>query len=327
MSYLGQIQDLDWASPSRIFATTTELFDSVPNYEHEVAIALDTNIKYQGVAPVVGGWGYATGAPGPYPPPVMPPATNDSFTKAFVDFNGLEGSRTNPDTNASNWPRNWTEYQGLAGFGSITNVGELYYNGALKLDGRTVLTAPDEDRFDFTDKDFTIRGWFNCGFPVGTERVLVAKTDQRPDMKFVFWVKTLADGRLNVGVNTVIILDDFLLDRFGNQIFDRQGEYIITRFTPTVGQGNYSLTSTTVYSDTVNPGWHVFFFTRNGATLRLSMDFVVEATANIGLEVVNALPGPFTIGGYGPPLNGVFQGTPWIGKFERFGIDLGLGRF
>ena len=68
MSYLGQRQDLDWTSPSRIFATTVDLFNSQPNYEHEVAIALDTNVKYQGVAPVVGGWGYATGAPGPYPP-------------------------------------------------------------------------------------------------------------------------------------------------------------------------------------------------------------------------------------------------------------------
>ena len=65
-------------------------------------------------------------------------------------------------------------------------------------------------------------------------------------MKFVFWAKSLVDGRFNVGVNTVIVLDDFLLDRFGNQIFDRQGEYIITRFTPTVGQGNYSMTSTTI---------------------------------------------------------------------------------
>ena len=63
MSYLGQVQNLDWTSPSRIFATTIELFNSQPNYEHEVAIALDTRIKYQGVAPVVGGWGFALGAP------------------------------------------------------------------------------------------------------------------------------------------------------------------------------------------------------------------------------------------------------------------------
>ena len=263
---------------------------------------------------------------GPYPPAPPTPAVNDSFTKSLLEFDGLEGSRTYPDTNAANWPRNWTQYQGLAGFGHVTNIGELFYNGALLLDGRTVLTAPDEHRFDFADKNFTIRGWFQYDFPIGTERVLVSKTDQQQNMKFVFWAKSLVDGRFNVGVDTVIVLDDFLLDRFGNQIFDRQGEFIITRFTPTVGQGNYSLTSTTIYSDTVNPGWHSFKFTRTGGALQLVMDGVVEANANAGLEVVNLLPGPFTVGGYGPPLNGVFQGTPWIGKMDRFAIDLGIAR-
>jgi hypothetical protein len=323
-TYLGQVQNLDWASPSRIFATTAELFDSVPNYEHEVAITRDTGIKYQGVSPVVGGWAFATGEP--IVPPAVTPAVNDSFTKALVEFNGLEGSRTNPDSNASNWPRNWTVYQGLSGFGGITNIGELFYNGALRLDGRTVLTAPDEHRFDFGNEDFTIRGWFFNDFPIGSERVLIAKTDQRPDMKFVYWAKSLVDGRFNVGIGTVIVLDHFLLDRFEEQIFDRQDEIIIDRFEATGGQGSFSLSSTTLYSSTVNPGWHRFEFTRTGSLLELAVDGVVESAGDCGVEVVNLFPGPFTIGGYGPPLDAVFQGTPWVGKLDRFAIDIGIAR-
>ena len=112
MSYLDQVQNLDWTSPSRIFATTIELFNSQPNYEHEVAIALDTRIKYQGVAPIVGGWGYASGAPGPGISPVPPPVIG-SFTKVLLEFDGIEGSTTYVDTNASKMPRKWTQRSGL----------------------------------------------------------------------------------------------------------------------------------------------------------------------------------------------------------------------
>ena len=155
MSYLGQVQNLDWTSPSRIFATTIELFNSQPNYEHEVAIALDTRIKYQGVAPVVGGWGFASGAPGPGLP-VVPPPVNDSRTKILLEFDGLEGSTTYVDTNGAKIPRKWTQ---RAGLGHITNIGEKFYSGALFLDGKTVIMSPDDETFDFKADDFTIRGW------------------------------------------------------------------------------------------------------------------------------------------------------------------------
>ena len=172
MSYLGQMQNLDWASPSRIFATTQELLDSQPNYEHEVAIALDTRIKYQGTAPVIGGWRYATGAPLLGFLLFLP--VNDGFTKLLLEFDGIEGSTTYVDTNASKMPRTWTQRSGL---GHITNVGRnstvarcfsMEKRSQRLMRGLTSLETPilrSEDGFSVI-------------FPVGVRRTLVAKTDE-----------------------------------------------------------------------------------------------------------------------------------------------------
>lgn len=55
-------QDLDWASAVRAFPTTGDLVLTQPRYKHEVVIALDTGIKYQGDQPYVGGWVLADGS-------------------------------------------------------------------------------------------------------------------------------------------------------------------------------------------------------------------------------------------------------------------------
>lgn len=321
MSYLGQVQNLDWASPSRIFATTVELFNSQPNYEHEVAIALDTRVKYQGTAPVVGGWSFATGAP-TTGVPVVPPPVNDNFTKVLLEFDGIEGSTTYVDTNASKMPRKWTQRSGL---GHITNVGEKFYSGALYLDGKTVITAPDEQHALIRDTDFTIRGWFLCDFPLGIRRTLVAKTDEAVT-DYVFWIDRDENGMIEAGVNTRIVFDHNITDRFNESILDREGDFIVDRFDSSAVAGHHVLLSQMPYTNTVNTGWHQFSFRRTVNMLNLALDGDVDSSSTIGAEVVNELPGTLTIGGYGPPRNGMYIGNPWIGGLDRFAIDIGIGR-
>jgi hypothetical protein len=323
--YLGQRQDLDWASPSRLFATTVDLFNSQPNYEHEVAIALDTRIKYQGVAPVVGGWGYATGAPGPYPPLPDELPVNDGFTKLLLEFEGIEGSTTYEDTNAAGWPRKWSTIR-RAGFGSITNQGELFGEGALRLDGATVLTAPDDVRFVFDGNDFTVRGYFLCDFPLGEQRILSAKTDLQSSLGFMYWVDRTSTGNISVALGIDQIFAHRLLDRFDNIIVDRFGEVVVADFDFVAGGVNFLLQSTTIFSDTINVGWHSFEYSRLGSILHLKIDGVEEDTKTINGERALAVPGPITIGGYGPPKMGMFSGKPWIGGLDRFAIDIGVAR-
>jgi hypothetical protein len=317
MKYLGQVQDLSWASPSRIFATEAELFDSQPNFEHELAIAMDTGIKYQGVANVIGGWGFATGKPGPFTPP--PPApTNDQFTQVLLEFDGIEGSTTYQDTNAAGIPRTWTQRTGM---GHITNVGEKFYSGALKLDGKTVITAPDSVVFDLSDQDFTFRGYFLCGFPLGEERVLAAKSNRQGT--FVFWLKRTADGFFSAGIDAGT-LTDVIVDRTGTSIVARDGSNVVARVA--VASVRFGLLSKTVYSDTVNPGWHRFRFNRSVGIARLIMDNITEDTVNVGNAKVAPQVGALTIGGNGQPIQGMLDGLPWIGGFDRFGIDFGIAR-
>lgn len=320
-TYLGQVQNLDWASPSRIFATTVELLDSQPNYEHEVAIALDTRIKYQGVAPVVGGWGYASGVPGPVPP-IVPPSINDEFTEIMLEFDGAEGSTTYYDTNKGGIPRKWKQ---VCGFGRITNKGEKFYSGALFLDGQTVITAPDANTFNLSVDNFTFRGWFFCDFPLGTERVLIAKTDEAVVLRS-FWLCRTSAGRFQVGVGTTKAMDNMIMDRNNVRIIDRFGLSLVSRAGVITDVETYTLESTTVYSDTINPGWHGFVFVRQGTAINLRMDDLLEDSKVIGMEVVNKVLGPLTIGGYGPPRSGILQGNPWIGGFDRFALDIGIAR-
>jgi hypothetical protein len=321
MSYLGQIQNLDWASPSRIFATTVDLFNSQPNYEHEVAIALDTRIKYQGAAPVIGGWRFATGAPASGIP-VVPPPVNDSRTKILLEFDGIEGSTTYTDTNGAKIPRKWTQRSGL---GHITNVGEKFYSGALLLDGKTVITSPDDESFDFKADDFAIRGWFLCDFPAGTRRTLIAKSDDAP-IDYVFWIDRDEAGKIEAGVNTRIVFDHAILDRLAARILDRGGDFIIDRFDSTAVAGQHVLHSQDTYTNTTNTGWHQFSFSRTVNMLNLTLDGGLDDASNADSEVVNMLPGPITIGGYGPPKNGVYNGNPWIGGLDRFAVDIGIAR-
>lgn len=339
MRYLGTVQDLSWASPSRKFATTKELFDSQPNYENEVAIALDTNEKYRGIAPVVGGWGYADGTPGPFFP-ADPPEVNDSFTKLMLSEEGIEGSTTHYDTNAAGWPRKWTYATLNPGhFGSTTNIDERYGEGALKLDGKTIITAPDSVDFTFKISDFTIRGSFLCDFPSNESRVLFAKTHRWqfaapnyefnvPMLEYMFYMRRTSHGYIDIGVHTNQVFADYILDRFRRYIVGRWGEVIISRHDPNYqcdsmstlrdrfkseivdrfselvlsrDYGIRSMQSTRMFSDVVNPGWHEFVFSRVGNQLSLLIDDAVEDTGEMCAEFVNEVPCPITIGGYGDP--------------------------
>jgi hypothetical protein len=336
MKYLGQVQDLSWASPSRIFATTAELFDSQPNYEHEVAIALDTGIKYQGAMPVVGGWCFATGEPVP-PVPPSPPPVNDQFTKLLLEFDGVEGSRTYPDTNGANWPRKWTQ---LTGMGHITNKDDLFGGGSLFMDGYTIITAPDEKRFAFNNDDFTIRGYFKCDFPIGELRTLYAKTDHIP-FKKMFWFDRLETGEVQVWTGTDGPVELAIQERDteltlpqSTLIRDRNDDYIFIRYQPEMGMNTtVALQSVTKFSDTLNTGWHSFKHVRNGNMIRLVIDDVEEDSqaigSTLGVEMVQATFGVLTIGAYGPPdPHGSYLGgrLPWRGGFDRFAVDIGVGR-
>jgi hypothetical protein len=337
MSYVLGPQDLSWTSASRIFATTAELFDSMPNYEHEVAMALDTRIKYQGSAPVVGGWRFADGQVVPGQPPVAVPSICDQFTILRLEFEGLEGSTTLEDTNCAVWPRTWRRERTIGGFGTITNVGEQVFpisTGYLKLDGKTIYTAPDDDRIDFAWDNFTVRMRFRVDEPLGIRRTLVSKGNQRG--RWTFFVDHLNTGEMIVHSDTIENAEPDLYDRFKNVIQTRDGQDIWTRESAFFDYFARDLQSTTIYSDTINPGWHTLAYKRTGTTLSLVMDGVVEDTTSIvsvyepvrgdrfpfGYEDV----GPITIGGYGPRVVGYDQNDPFVGGLDRFAVDIGIAR-
>lgn len=318
-------QSLDWVSPTRKFATQADVFNSQPNYEHEVAVALDTGVKYQGISPTIGGWVFATGLAVPGLPPVVAPPINDGFTVLMLEFDGIEGSRTFTDINGAGWPRLWTVQRSNAAFGTITNVGEQFYPGAVNLDGNTVITAPDDTRWDLNVTDFTIRGWFKNQLNVPFSRFIIAKGNEGGDVnigKFTFYVGLSAAGQFMAGGTTIGTSN--LLDRGGIQIVDRAGQDIQARVPGTLAQLNFQLVSVTAFP--VADTWFSFVYKRAGGVLSLAINDVVEDTDTVGSGVFGYYTGPLTIGDFGPPLNGVLRGTPFKGMVDRLAIDMGVAR-
>jgi hypothetical protein len=142
----------------------------------------------------------------------------------------------------------------------------------------------------------------------------------------MYWVDRLSTGQISVGIGLDRAFLNRLVTRLDDTIVDRAGEVIIANFGFVAGGENRLLQSTTIFSNTVNPGWHSFMYTRKGSVIELRIDEVLEDTLGVDVEKILTVPGPITIGGYGPPKEGQFSGLPWIGGLDRFAIDIGVAR-
>lgn len=279
-------QDLSWASAVRAYPNQAAVLATEPNFKHEVVIALDTGIKYQGDQPVIGGWVYADGTPGPVIPP-DPPAVNDSFTKVFMEFDGIEGSRTFTDTNASNIIRPWTPL----GLSRITNQQFLFGKASAFFVGASdKITTNVISDLVFGTGPFTIRGYFKPNDPVGAIRGLCGM------------------GALAAGLPTFWI-DKYVTGQIRGAVVDTTGTL-------------FQIFSTTVYSDTVNSGWHEFKFIRTGNILRLFLDNVQEGGDVAMTTTVRAPAGLMSISGYGQQA----LASNYVGWLDRFAVDIGIAR-
>lgn len=111
-------QDLDWASAVRSFQTTGDLAATQPRYKHEVVIALDTGIKYQGDQPVIGGWVLATGAPAVLPFSTYP----NQYNTGYVFAPGYPGVLSPAVAVSSGNTYNFKDFDGGLGLSSVNNV-------------------------------------------------------------------------------------------------------------------------------------------------------------------------------------------------------------
>lgn len=274
-------QDLDWASAQRSFPNVAAILATQPRYKHEIVLALDTGIKYQGDQPYVGGWVYATGLPIP-----LIPAVNDAFTKVLLEFNGDDGSIIFPDTNAGGIPKTWS----AVGPPHVTAQEFLFGGGSCVFNGVGDVRSSDISDLAFGTGPFTIRGWFKPSDPLGVIRGLIGMG--------------VAAGPL-----PVFFVDKYLTGQMRGAVVDGTGAL-------------FQIFSTTIYSDTVNNGWHEFKFIRTGNILRLFLDNVQEGGDLAMTTSVKAPVGLITIGQYGQQ---VFSQT-WKGWVDRIAVDVGVAR-
>ena len=117
----------------------------------------------------------------------------------------------------------------------------------------------------------------------------------------MYWVDRLSTGQISVGIGLDRAFLNRLVTRLDDTIVDRAGEIIVGNFGFVAGGENRLLQSTTIFSNTINVGWHSFEYTRLGSIIRLKIDEVEEDMLGVDVEKILTVPGPITIGGYGPP--------------------------
>lgn len=185
--------------------------------------------------------------------------------------------------------RVWT----AAGNATFDTTNKKFGVASLTLDGTgDYITTPDSPDFTLGTSNHTIDFWFRCTTAGGAFRGLCGQQNSGG---------TTASSSIRIYRNT------------SNQI---QVDYA------NGGSTFLSLTSTTTFTNAINPGFHHFAVTRSGNTFRLFIDGVVEDT-DTSATSVNDSSEVFGIGVVGANTG---AGT-WQGNIDEFRFSNGIARW
>src|SRR5262245_993754 len=218
------------------------------------------------------------------------PVTNDSFTKIEHHYNGADASTTILDTNAGGSPHTWT----ANGNAQLDTADFKFGGSSLLLDGTgDFVDTPDHTDFTLGTSDFTIECFFKCNVATGTERCLA--------------------GQVNNAAAAAT--ESFVLYRMTTGVI--QG-----RVRGLAGAATAVVTGTTIFSDSVNTGWHHVAFVRLGGVLRLFIDGTQEGgDANVSFAITDSA-NRFAVGRFGET-----AGLDWLGWIDEFRLSVGIARY
>jgi len=218
-------------------------------------------------------------------------AGNDSNTKIMLHFNGADASTVITDDNVGGSAHVWT----AAGTAQLDTAQSQFGGSSLLLDGAgSWVTTPDHADFVFGAGDFTIDFWFNCNDVSGNLRNIAGQCN-------------------NLGNATSTSFRIWRLP--SNKI-----EALISM--APIGTLSFACVSTSQFTDTINPGWHHLAFVRNGGSLKLFIDGMLENEISFfGADVINST-NALRIGALGEVTTDTWKG--WIDEFR---ISVGIARW
>ncbi len=213
---------------------------------------------------------------------------NDQYTKVLLHFDGADTSTTITDTNFGGSSHTWTANGNAQLDTGVTKFG----TATLLLDGSgDYVTTPDHADFNLADSDFTIDCWFNCTATTGTFKAIAGQMDAASTSTSIsFFLRRQSTNAIRAQVN--------------------------------VGSTAYNVTSTTLFTDVVSPGWHHIAFVRTGSTLKLFIDGVQEGGDTAITGSVNDSSNDFRVG-----MLGETTGQDWQGSIDEFRLSVGIARW
>ncbi len=216
-------------------------------------------------------------------------STTDPYTMVLLHF---DVSGDSPDVivddNTGGSAHTWTAFGN-----AFKDTSESVFGGSsLRLDGSTDrITTPDHADFTLGSGDWTVDFWFNCTATAAATRSLSGQCDS---------------GGGNTSTSFKI----------------RRSSTLEILATACVGASAFTVTGTTQYDATTNPGWHHLALVRTGNILRLFLDGVQEGgdvaitgTVNDSTEVL------------GVGCQGARTIDLWEGWIDEYRLSVGVARW
>lgn len=213
---------------------------------------------------------------------------DDPLDKVILNMDGSDASTT--FTDEGNALHTWT----AAGNAQVDTAQSQFGGASLLCDGTgDWITTPFHGDFNLVNFDFTIDCWFNCNSAAGTERGIAGQIDSTATAT----TGSFAIIRNGVGGGTI-----FAAVYIGGSIF--------------------SVTSTTLFTNVLNTGWHHLALVRDGGNLRLFIDGVQEGIiSSLGVAAINNSANDLRVGAAGEINNS------WLGWIDAFRLTVGTARW
>jgi len=206
---------------------------------------------------------------------------NDTNTKVLLQFEGADASTVITDSNTGGSAHVWT----VVGTAQIDTAQSAVGSGSsLLLDGAgACVTTTDHADYDLGSGPFTIDFWFQCTAAGGTLQYLAGQGD---------------------AAGTAI---SFAITRSSNN-------WITASIVNSSGVLFGNLNGTTQFTNLLNTGWHHLALVRNGSSLILFIDGVVEARDNAVVGTVLNSAFKLSVGARGELTTSTWKG--WIDEFR-----------
>ena len=213
---------------------------------------------------------------------------NDNFTKALLHANGADASPTFTDSNVGGSAHTWT----AAGNAQI-DTAQFKFGGASGLFDGTgdYVTTPDHADFTLAALDWTWDCWFNCNAASGTIERIFGQCDNTGTAAST----SIRGARLATDVIQCIA---------------------------SVGGSNFTVSSTSTFTNAVNTGWHHLAFVRTGNTLKLFIDGVQEGG---DVAITGSINDSSEVWAFGT--TGAITSDPWTGWLDEGRLSVGIARW